>query len=109
MQDNHFAWMRETWTRTNAGFMSESDNSQVTAISKARSLEEITDFWDTHSLVDYWDQTSEVDFEVRARRRYRITVDPDIYAQVEVQARNHGILPETLVNMWLAERLKDTK
>jgi hypothetical protein len=89
--------------------MSESDNSQVTAISKAGTLEEIADFWDTHSLADYWDQTSEVDFEVRARRRHRITVDPDVYAQVEVQARNRGILPETLVNIWLAERLQEAK
>ncbi len=86
--------------------MSEKDNTQLTGISKARTLEEVADFWDTHSLADYWDQTHEVEFEVRARRRRRITLVPKIYAQVEIQARERGILPETLVNLWLVERLQ---
>ncbi len=39
--------------------MSESENSdaQLTTLSKARTLEEVGEFWDTHSLADYWDQT----------------------------------------------------
>jgi hypothetical protein len=88
--------------------MSKSDESQVTSISKARTLEEIAEFWDTHSLADYWDQTHEVEFEVRAKRRRRVTLDPDIYSRVESQAHTRGILPETLVNLWLAERLQET-
>jgi hypothetical protein len=47
-----------------------------------------------------------VDFEVRAKRRRRVTLDPDLYAQIEAQARTRGILPETLVNLWLAEQLQ---
>ena len=86
--------------------MDESDNTQLTSISKAGTLEEVADFWDIHSLADYWDQTHEVEFEVRAKRRRRITLDPEIYAQVEAQARARGILPETLVNLWLIERLQ---
>ena len=89
--------------------MSENDDTQVTNISKAKTLEEIAEFWDTHSLADYWDQTHEVEFEVRAKRRRRITLDPDVYAQVEAQAHTRGILPETLVNLWLIERLQETK
>jgi hypothetical protein len=49
----------------------------MTSISKARTIEEIADFWDTHSLADYWDQTHEVEFEVRAQRRRRVTLDPE--------------------------------
>ena len=47
--------------------MNES-NAEVrrTSISEAETLEEIAEFWDTHSLADYWDQTHEVEFEVRA-------------------------------------------
>lgn len=89
--------------------MSESDEPQVTSISKARTLEEIAEFWDNHSLADYWDQTQEVDFEVTAKRRRRVTLDPDVYAQLEAQAQARGILPETLVNLWLAERLQEAK
>jgi len=89
--------------------MSEKSDTQLTSISKARTLEEIADFWDTHSLADYWDQTHEVEFEVRAKRRRRVTLAPEVYAQVEAQARTRGLLPETLINLWLAERLAGEK
>lgn len=86
--------------------MSEKDNTQITSISKARTIEGIAEFWDTHSLADYWDQTYEVEFEVRARRRRRVTLDPDVYASVTMQAHTRGLSLETLVNLWLAERLQ---
>jgi len=89
--------------------MSKSSESQRTGISKAGRLEEVAAFWDTHSLSDYLDQTHEVDFEVRALRRRRVTLDPGIYEDVQAQARARGILPETLVNLWLSERLAGTK
>lgn len=86
--------------------MNENENvTQVTSISRAQTLEEIADFWDTHSLADHWDQTYEVEFEVRAHRRHRVSLDPDVYARVESKARERGILPETLINLWLVERL----
>lgn len=49
----------------------------------------------------------EVEFEVRAQRRRRVTLDPEVYAKLEGQARSRGLLPETLVNLWLAERLQE--
>jgi hypothetical protein len=85
--------------------MSENDDSQVTPISGAQTPEEIAEFWDSHSLADYWDETHEVEFEVRAKRRRRVTLDPEVYAELEAEARARGVLPETLVNLWLAERL----
>ena len=89
--------------------MSESEDTPVTSISKARTLEEIAAYWDSHSLSDHWDQTHEVEFEVRAKRRHRVTLDPDVYARLEAQAHARGVLPETLVNLWLSERLQETK
>lgn len=88
--------------------MSASKHEKRTSISEARTLEEIGDFWDEHSLVDYWDQTHEVEFEVRAKRRRRVTLEPEVYQRIEEQARARGIAPETLVNVWLVERLKAT-
>ena len=41
--------------------MNESKNTS--SISKASNLEEIAEFWETHSLDDYWEQTQEVEFE----------------------------------------------
>ena len=89
--------------------MKKSEDTQITSISKASTLEEIADFWDTHNLADYWDQTHEVEFEVRAKHRHRVTIAPEVYSQIEVQSRLRGILPETLVNLWLIERLQQKK
>lgn len=80
--------------------------STQAAVSRM-GLEEIAEFWDTHSLADYWDQTHEVEFEVRAKRRRRVTIDPDIYMRIERCAVTRGVLPETLVNLWLVERLQE--
>ena len=52
--------------------MSEDDTAQISSISKARTPEEIGEFWDTQSLDDYWDETREVDFDIRAKRRERV-------------------------------------
>ena len=84
-----------------------SENEKLTSISKADTLEEIAEFWDTHRLDDYWDETSDAAFEVLAERRRRITLDPEVYAQVQSVARKRGVLPETLVNIWLVERLQN--
>lgn len=86
--------------------MTENKEIQLSSISRASSIEEISAFWDTHSLDDYWDQTQEVEFDVRAERRRRITLDPEVYERLEVIARARGVLPETLVNLWVAERLQ---
>ena len=88
--------------------MNENKDKKLTGISKAGTVEEIGEFWDSHSLDDYRDQTREVEFEVRAKQRRRITLDPEIYARVEVQARTRGISPETLINLWVVERLQKT-
>ncbi len=81
----------------------------MTSISKAYTLEEIAAFWDTHSLDDYWDQTHEVEFEVRVKQGHRVTLDPDVYTQIRAAARDRGVMPETLVNLWLVERLQEVK
>jgi len=85
--------------------MDENSDTRKSSISGADTPEEIAEFWDNHSLADHWEQTHDVEFEMRAQRRRRITLDPEVYAQLEEQARTRGITPETLVNQWLSERL----
>jgi hypothetical protein len=94
------------WSERNEDAMNEND-PQMTSISKANNLQDVAEFWDTHSLTDFEDQIEEVDFEVRARRRRRITLEPEVYDLVSIQARVRGVAPETLVNVWIVERLRE--
>lgn len=48
--------------------MADSDRTQETSISKARSYEQIGDYWDSHSVADVWEQTHDVEFEIRVPR-----------------------------------------
>ncbi len=84
----------------------DGKSAHRTSISQAESLEEVAEYWDTHSLADHWDETHDVEFEVRAQRRRRVTLDPEVFEEVQTAARVRGVLPETLVNLWLVERLR---
>jgi hypothetical protein len=70
------------------------------------SVEAAADFWDSHSLADHWEQTRDVEIEIRAQRRRRVTLDPEVWERVVDQARTRGVSPETLVNLWLMERTR---
>ena len=76
-----------------------------TSISQAATLDEVADYWDSYSLADHWDETEDVEIEVRAERRHRLTLAPGLYRRLEEKARQLGLVPETLANLWLAERL----
>ncbi len=83
--------------------MNAARQRKAASISRARSVGELAEFWDSHSLADHWGQTREALSELRAARRRRITIAPEVYAQVEAMAHLRGVSPETLVNLWLAE------
>ena len=87
--------------------MNENNSVTLTSISKADTIEGIGEYWDTHSLADHWEETHEVEFEVRAQRRHRVVIEPELYQRVETQARQRGVQPETLINLWISERLQD--
>ena len=86
--------------------MNESNREGRTSISGAGTEAEIGEFWDSHNLADYVDDTNEVTFELRARRRRRITLDPELYTQLETEALIRGLSPEVLVNRWVTEKLQ---
>ena len=70
------------------------------------SIEEAAEFWDTHSLADYWDETQEVQIEIRAVRKQRVALASELDKEVADVAKREGVSVETLVNLWVAERLQ---
>jgi predicted HicB family RNase H-like nuclease len=73
------------------------------------TIEEAADFWDTHSLADYWDLTEEADFEVKLQhRRYLVALAPQLAEKLAAEAHKQGLSTETLVNLWLSEKLQGT-
>lgn len=79
------------------------------AIPPTESLEAIAEFWDTHSLADHWDDTepAELAFAPEARRHYLIAIDPQLLARIGEMARSRGLQTESLINLWLEQRLQE--
>lgn len=73
-----------------------------------KSVEEAAEFWDSHDLSDYLDSTREVQFEVALQRRVYLTaLEPQLAKKLMEIARKRGITTETLINVWLAEKMEE--
>lgn len=78
-----------------------------TSISHSHTLEELAEFWDTHDTTDYPLNRVEFEVDIRARRHY-VAVDPDILNGLRQVAMSRGLSTESLINLWLQERLTAT-
>jgi hypothetical protein len=70
------------------------------------TVEELWSFWDTHSSADYEDvmEAVEVEMDLSSSRVY-CPVAKDLVRQVRSRARQQGVSTETLINLWLQEKL----
>ncbi|MCL0069516.1 BrnA antitoxin family protein [Dehalococcoidia bacterium] len=71
-----------------------------------KNIEEAAEFWDTHSLADYEDLQTDVEFEVelKSEKNY-FAIEEELSDSIDKLAHLKGILPETLVNLWLKEKV----
>jgi hypothetical protein len=78
-------------------------------IPEFETLDDIAEFWDTHSTADYEDMTHEVQFDVRLRKRAEqariVTLVPELSETLQALANARGVSLETLVNVWLTEKV----
>ena len=80
--------------------------NRVSSISKARTPEEMAEFWDTHSLADFDDQTHEVEMTFDpSTRRSVVGIETELMAEIRRIAKERQVSAETLVNVWLRQRV----
>ena len=78
------------------------------SIAGAQSYKEIGEFWDCHVLADYWEQTEPVEFEVDIQSEATYyPVESALSARLISIAEQHGVSPETLLNLWVQEKVRD--
>ncbi|MGH9842541.1 MAG: CopG family antitoxin [Blastocatellia bacterium] len=71
-----------------------------------KSLEEAGEFWDTHSSADYEDYMQEVHFEVDLKRSVKeVRIADHVLREVRKIAHQQGLAAETLINLWLQEKV----
>ncbi len=71
------------------------------------SIEEESEFWDTHDLTDFLEESNPVHLTVAADLSDPLTVQLDQSDRLELdrQAEARGVGPSTLARLWLTERL----
>ncbi|MBI5303309.1 MAG: hypothetical protein HY868_14335 [Chloroflexi bacterium] len=73
-----------------------------------KTIDEFVKFWDSHSTADYPEAFREVKAKVNIKRRhYFVALRPRLMKQVSRRAEEEGISTETLINAWLAEKLRE--
>lgn len=81
-------------------------NDGKSSISGSQSYQEIGEYWDTHDLGEVWDQTYPVDFVMsgHAKTTY-YPVESTLAQKLQAVAQQRGVPVETLVNLWLQEKV----
>jgi hypothetical protein len=75
--------------------------NKLSSISKADTLEKMGEFWDTHDFTDFDTDAPDVEFEISCA----VPIEVDLLSLVEKQAHLRGVSVETLVNLWLQQKL----
>ena len=76
--------------------------NKVSSISQADTLEKMGEFWDSHDFTDFDNlETPDVEFQIACA----VPIELDLLAAVEQQARLRGVQVETLINLWLQQKL----
>jgi hypothetical protein len=73
-------------------------------VPKDMSIEEASEFWGTHSVADHPSRVVQFDFEQEGVMNF-IAVANGLMSQLEKRAKETGVSIETLVNLWIQERL----
>jgi len=78
------------------------DANKLSTISKAGTDEAIGAFWDEHDFIEFDDPNApDVEFEFTCA----VPIERELFAAIERQAQKRGVMIETLVNLWLQEKL----
>jgi hypothetical protein len=78
------------------------------SISKAGSYREIGEYWDTHDLSEVWDKTRKVKFDVTIESEVTYyALEKSLSEKVQSLARKQGISSDTLINLWVQQKLQE--
>ncbi len=84
----------------------DANNKKDPIPDETADIEEIIAFWDTHSTADYEDEMEDVDFEMDLQTEtYVVRLIPELANIIGRSAKARGVSTETLVNLWLAEKV----
>ncbi len=80
------------------------DANKISSISQADTEEKIGEFWDVHDFTEF-DNPARAD--VRFEIACTVPIEVELFAALEKQAQQRGVQVETLINLWLQQKLNE--
>jgi len=68
------------------------------------TIKEASEFWDTHSVADYPSHVVQLEYKPEEQITF-VAIANDLLSQLQKQAKKQGASVETLVNLWIQEKL----
>ncbi len=98
------------WIQEREKAMVKSKRQREALPDQFENIEAAAKFWDTHSLADYEDLQRDVEFEVelKSEKNY-FAIEKELSYDIDKLANLEGVLPETLVNLWLKEKILEKR
>lgn len=78
--------------------------SKIDPIPDNMTIEEASEFWDTHSVADYPFHVVQLEYQPEEKITF-VAIANDLLSQLEKRAKERGVSIETLVNLWIQEKL----
>lgn len=73
-------------------------------IPEEMSVAEASEFWDTHSVADYPSHVVRLKYVPDEKLTF-VAIANDLLDKLEKRAKRRGVSVETLINLWIQEKL----
>lgn len=77
-------------------------------LPRFKDEKEEAEFWDKHDSTEYLEDTEPVDVvfvDARPKKQISLRMEPSVIEELKAIARTKGIGYQTLIRMWVMERL----
>jgi hypothetical protein len=76
------------------------------SLSTTATPQAVGEFWDAHDVGDVWEKTRPVRMKVAiTSEKVYCAIDRSLAENAEVIARQRGISTDTLINLWIQEKV----
>jgi hypothetical protein len=77
-------------------------------ISKEMTIHVASEFWDSHSFADFESHIVEMEY-LPNQQIAIVSISADLVEPLQLEAEEKGVSIETLVNLWVQEKLQTSK
>lgn len=80
--------------------------NKAKATVPAKSLDALVEYFDTHDLGDEWALMPEAQFDIDIQKRtHLVAIDEELIERLAAIAKAQYLPAETLINVWLKEKV----